>query len=74
VYGDVKGGVREACGELRLPLDVFAWESGMQRAGLQNGALYLVRPDGYVALADPAADQQRLRQYFTARAWRRGAP
>jgi hypothetical protein len=67
VYGDVKGGVREACAELRLSLYVFAWESGMRRAGFQNGALYLVRPDGYVALADPSADPGKLRQYFAGR-------
>jgi hypothetical protein len=39
----------------------------MQRAGLQKGALYLVRPDGYVALADSRADPVRLRQYFAGR-------
>ena len=27
-------------------------------------ALYLIRPDGYVALADPQADPERLRDYF----------
>ena len=67
VYGDLKKGAREECARCRLPLHVFAWESGMQRAGLQNGALYLVRPDGYVALADSNADSERLRQYFAAR-------
>jgi len=42
----------------------------MRRAGLQNGAMYLVRPDGYVALADPGADPEQLRQYFANRGWR----
>jgi hypothetical protein len=42
----------------------------MRRAGLQKDALYLVRPDGYVALADASADPQRLRQYFRERAAR----
>jgi len=67
VYGEVQSGVSEACAELRLPLHVFAWQQGMQRAGLQNAAVYLVRPDGYVALADPRANTQRLRQYFSER-------
>ena len=67
VYGEVKQAVRDACAELQLPLHTFSWESGMQRAGLQNAALYLVRPDGYVALADPDADPERLRKYFAAR-------
>ena len=65
VYGEAGSGVREACAELRLPLHVFAWQHTMRRAGLQKGALYLVRPDGYVALADPSTDPQRLRQYLT---------
>ena len=70
VYGEAGSGIREVCAELGLPLHVFAWESGMRRAGFQNGAAYLVRPDGYVALADPNADPARLRQYFAARGWR----
>jgi hypothetical protein len=64
VYGDTGAGVKEACGELSVPLHQFDWESRMERAGFQSGALYLVRPDGYVALADPTADPRRLREYF----------
>jgi 2-polyprenyl-6-methoxyphenol hydroxylase-like FAD-dependent oxidoreductase len=67
VYGEAKSGVRDTCAELRLPLHAFAWQSEMRRAGFQNGALYLVRPDGYVALADPNADPARLRQYLNER-------
>jgi 2-polyprenyl-6-methoxyphenol hydroxylase-like FAD-dependent oxidoreductase len=72
VYGEAGSGVREACAEHRLPLHVFAWQHATRRAGLQKGALYLVRPDGYVALADPRADPQRLRQYFAERGGRHG--
>jgi hypothetical protein len=67
VYGDVKQDVRDVCAKLLLPLHVFRWESGMQRIGLQNAALYLVRPDGYVALADPGAGAEQLRKYFAVR-------
>src|SRR5215510_12057081 len=49
VYGEARPSVAEACVELLLPLHRFAWRPGMQRAGLQSGALYLIRPDGYVA-------------------------
>ncbi len=45
----------------------------MQRAGLQNAALYLIRPDGYVAFADLSANPERLPQYFSERGWQRGA-
>ncbi len=64
LYGEARPGVAEACAELRLPLHRFAWQPGMGRAGLESGALYLIRPDGYVALADPQADPERLRRYF----------
>ena len=67
VYGEPRRSLAEACIELRLPLHLFAWRPGMRRAGLRNAALYLIRPDGYVALADPQADPERLRHYFDAR-------
>lgn len=65
VYGEAGSRVSEACAELQLPLHAFGWQPAMRRAGFQNGALYLVRPDGYVALADPSADPLRLRQYLS---------
>ncbi|HEX9937396.1 MAG TPA: FAD-dependent monooxygenase, partial [Longimicrobium sp.] len=63
VYGDPAGGVAEACAELGLPLHRFTWMPAMRRRGLARGATYLVRPDGYVALADPDDDAERLRRY-----------
>jgi hypothetical protein len=69
--GEAGRGVPDACAELRLPLHVFTWQHSMRHAGLQQGALYLVRPDGYVALADPSANPERLRQYFTERGLKR---
>jgi hypothetical protein len=41
----------------------------MGRSGLVRGALYLVRPDGYMALADPDGDPERLGRYFMSRAF-----
>src|SRR5262249_54038879 len=66
-YGKPRPGVAEACAGLRLPLHHFEWRRGMRRAGLLRAALYLVRPDGYVALADPSASPERLRRYFEER-------
>jgi 2-polyprenyl-6-methoxyphenol hydroxylase-like FAD-dependent oxidoreductase len=70
VYGEARRGVAEACVELQLPLQCFGWQPGMRRAGLERGALYLIRPDGYIALADPQADPERLRRYFAERHYR----
>ncbi len=64
VYGRAPAGIAETCADLGLPLHVFAWRRGMRRAGFEEGALYLIRPDGYVALADPDADPRRLRSYL----------
>jgi hypothetical protein len=47
-----------------------AWGPEMRRAGIENAALYLVRPDGYVALADREANPERLRHYFGERMFR----
>ncbi len=74
VYGEARHGVAEACAELQLPLHVFPWRREMRRVGLLRSALYLVRPDGYVALADSHADAKRLRDYFRAQSLRPGFP
>src|SRR5437763_16447287 len=52
VYGEAAPEVRVVCEQRRLPLHVFAWQPAMRRNGLRPNAVYLVRPDGYVALAD----------------------
>jgi 2-polyprenyl-6-methoxyphenol hydroxylase-like FAD-dependent oxidoreductase len=67
VYGESRQGMADACAGLRLPIRAFAWTPRMGRSGLLRGALYLVRPDGYIALADPDGDPERLRRYFMSR-------
>ena len=56
VYGEPARGLRDACGEVRVPLYVAPWTPRVAAAGLAHGAAYLVRPDGYVALAGCAPD------------------
>lgn len=63
VYGEPRSSLAEVCTQLQLPFQHFAWQPKMRRAGLRRGALYLIRPDGYVALADPHADAEKLRSY-----------
>ena len=60
VYGDATRSTQTACDERVLPLHVFPWRRATGRAGLQRNAVYLVRPDGYVALADASGRAQRL--------------
>ena len=67
VYGEPRRGVADACAALRLPIRAFAWAPAMGRAGLARGALYLIRPDGYIAMADSDGDPQQLGGYFMSR-------
>jgi hypothetical protein len=67
LYGDAPTGLAQACADLHLPLHVFPWQPEMSRTGLARNALYLLRPDGYIALADPHANPQHLRDYLTSR-------
>ena len=72
VYGACAPGLRRACGGRGLALHVFAWRPAMRHAGLRRDAAYLVRPDGHVALADPAADPARLEAFCERWALRPG--
>ena len=47
-----------------LPLHVFAWTKQAAAVRLARDAPYLVRPDGYVGLADPHADPATFEVYL----------
>jgi 2-polyprenyl-6-methoxyphenol hydroxylase-like FAD-dependent oxidoreductase len=67
VYGEAAPEVEAVCHERKLPLHVFPWRQEMGRTGLQRDALYLVRPDGYVAFAHPSGGAMALTDYLNAR-------
>jgi len=64
VYGDVRPDLQAACAQIGLALHRFEWMTKMAAAGFERDALYLVRPDGYVAWADGGTDPQQLRSYL----------
>jgi 2-polyprenyl-6-methoxyphenol hydroxylase-like FAD-dependent oxidoreductase len=64
VYGAAKGELAAYCEKQRLPLHVFAWRDEFATAGLARDAMYLLRPDSYVALADAAGSSTSLDRYF----------
>jgi len=70
VYGTPAPALIAACAEQRLPLHVFDWQPPCASAGLTRNALYLLRPDTYVALVDPAGDPGAIVRYATARGLR----
>ena len=67
VYGEPSGEVRKVCASRSLVLHVFPWSQPMDRAGLARDALYLIRPDGYVALADRGGSAAVLERYLDTR-------
>jgi 2-polyprenyl-6-methoxyphenol hydroxylase-like FAD-dependent oxidoreductase len=67
VYGEASAEIRDVCDQRKLPLHVFPWRQEADRAGLTRHAVYLVRPDGYVALADPHASALAIASYLDSR-------
>jgi len=67
VYGEPGAGVETTCAALNLPLHTFGWTTAMEHAGFTRGAVYVVRPDGYVAMADDSAGGTNLGRYFLQR-------
>jgi 2-polyprenyl-6-methoxyphenol hydroxylase-like FAD-dependent oxidoreductase len=67
VYGTASPGLKSVCAARSLPLHVFPWRVPIAKTGLKRDASYLVRPDGYVALADPHGDPKTLGAYLDAR-------
>jgi 2-polyprenyl-6-methoxyphenol hydroxylase-like FAD-dependent oxidoreductase len=67
VYGEPAPEVAATCRARGLALHAFPWRTDMERIGLARKAPYLVRPDGYVALADPGAGAVTLQTYLDER-------
>ena len=67
VYGDAASEVQTLCDGRKLPLHVFPWRPEVGQTGLRRNAVYLVRPDGYVALADPEGSAAAVSSYHNAR-------
>jgi hypothetical protein len=67
VYGDAAPEIRVVCDGRKLPLHVFPWRREMGRAGLRRNAVYLVRPDGHLALVDSEGSATAVTSYLDAR-------
>jgi hypothetical protein len=63
VYGEARPQLVERLAQLGFPLHRFAFTASARRVGFGRDAAYLVRPDGYVALALPSQDGDRLAGY-----------
>ena len=64
VYGTARKDLVRWCADHGMPLHVFEWKPEHDATGLARNALYLIRPDAYVALADASGDPRLLDHYF----------
>jgi 2-polyprenyl-6-methoxyphenol hydroxylase-like FAD-dependent oxidoreductase len=67
VYGKPRPEIESLCRERGVPLHAFPWRAELRASGLECDAVYLVRPDGYVGLADPRGEAAVLAAYLDAR-------
>jgi hypothetical protein len=73
VYGVADAELKTWCEAHQLPVHVFPWRSKYGKVGLAQDALYLIRPDTYVALAIRPGTADSLQRYFAKRGIRIGA-
>ena len=64
VCGTAKPSLRDWCQAHSVPLHVFAWRNAFDDAGLEQDAIYLMRPDSYVGLASSDQDTKALDRYL----------
>ena len=67
VFGEPPAEFAAAAQALGLPVHGFAWSGAAKSAGFADGAAYLLRPDGYVALAQRRPDGAALKAYVKRR-------
>jgi 2-polyprenyl-6-methoxyphenol hydroxylase-like FAD-dependent oxidoreductase len=74
VYGSASAELAAWCAAQNVPLHLFDWRSEYEAAGLARDALYLLRPDTYVALADGSGAPNALDRYFAEHSIRLAPP
>lgn len=72
VYGAAGDALASWCARHTIPLHAFAWQPAYADAGLVRDAVYVLRPDTYVALAVKSGAPEALDHYFAERGLRPG--
>jgi 2-polyprenyl-6-methoxyphenol hydroxylase-like FAD-dependent oxidoreductase len=63
-YGETRPDLRAWCEATGVKLHAHSWTAAAAKGGLKQGATYLLRPDGYIALVDPSGSTAALDRYF----------
>jgi 2-polyprenyl-6-methoxyphenol hydroxylase-like FAD-dependent oxidoreductase len=74
VYGAARAELADWCADRHVPLHVFEWKPKHEVAGFARDALYLLRPDTYVALAEASGAPEALDRYCSERGIQIGGP
>ncbi len=64
VYGDAAPDLQALADARKIPLHSFRWNAGMRQAGLKRNATYLIRPDGYIGVADSRGGAAAISAYL----------
>jgi 2-polyprenyl-6-methoxyphenol hydroxylase-like FAD-dependent oxidoreductase len=67
VYGTATNDVSAWCDSHGIRLHQYAWHEKHAAAGFAKDALYLIRPDAYIGLAEPQQTSASLERYFAER-------
>jgi hypothetical protein len=67
VYGSASRELTNWCGAQGVPLHIFDWRPDYGEAGLVRNALYLLRPDSYLAVVDATGSPETLQRYASER-------
>jgi FAD binding domain len=68
VYGEAREPLVSWCTAHHMRLQTYPWQAAYASKGLREDALYLLRPDTYIALAAEAQHPAQLEGYFRQRA------
>jgi hypothetical protein len=66
VYGTLSARLSDWCAS-RLAVHAFAWEPAHETAGFSRDAMYLVRPDAYIAFVATEQDPALIERYIAER-------
>lgn len=64
VYGKAKPALREFAKASAYPFYEFPWKEKMKVAGMGRDSMYLIRPDGYVALANAGQEVEKIKSFI----------
>jgi 2-polyprenyl-6-methoxyphenol hydroxylase-like FAD-dependent oxidoreductase len=70
VYGSARPQLKTWCADHGVPIHEYPWAPECAAAGLARDALYLLRPDSYVGMADSTGQPDAIERYCAARSIR----